>query len=205
MTIGRNHNNNQSPITLVAALGNPGAQYETTRHNIAWQMVEKLSFFPDLEWQQKFRGEYTSISIVGRKVYFLAPLTYMNRSGQSVLPIMQYFKIPLEELLVVHDDLELDFGVLGFKNGGGLAGHNGLRSIAAALGTRDFKRFRLGISRPSHSDITSYVLGDFSPGEQVLLPTYLEEAAKCLEECLTEDFDTMIGKYRKHSVIEVID
>jgi PTH1 family peptidyl-tRNA hydrolase len=199
------NNSNHSPITLVAALGNPGTQYETTRHNIAWQMIEKLSFFPDLEWQQKFRGEYTAISIEGRKVNFLAPLTFMNRSGQSVLPIMQYFKIPLEELLVVHDELELDFGVLGFKKGGGLAGHNGLRSIAATLGTRDFKRFRLGISRPPHSDITSYVLGNFSPDEQVLLPTYLEEAAKLLEECLTEDFDTMIRKYRKHSVIEVID
>jgi peptidyl-tRNA hydrolase, PTH1 family len=192
---------NDSPITLVMALGNPGAQYAATRHNIAWQMIEKLSFFDELDWLQKFKGEYSSMVIAGRKVYFLAPLTYMNLSGQSLLPMMQFFKIPMEEVLVIHDELELDFGVLSFKQGGGLAGHNGLRSIADVLGTRDFKRMRLGISRPTHPDITSYVLGNFSPGEQAILPTYLEEAAKVLEICLTEGFDSMLKKYRKQNLL----
>jgi PTH1 family peptidyl-tRNA hydrolase len=192
---------NDSPITLVMALGNPGAQYAATRHNIAWQMIEKLSFFDELDWQQKFKGEYSSTVIAGRKAYFLAPLTYMNLSGQSLLPMMQFFKIPMEEVLVIHDELELDFGVLSFKQGGGLAGHNGLRSIADVLGTRDFKRLRLGISRPTHPDITSYVLGNFSPGEQAILPTYLEEAAKVLEICLTEGFDSMLKKYRKQNLL----
>ncbi|HLP45185.1 MAG TPA: aminoacyl-tRNA hydrolase [Candidatus Deferrimicrobium sp.] len=190
-----------SSITLVAALGNPGNQYAATRHNIAQQLIEKLSFFPELEWQHKFKGEYSSIVIGGRKVYFLAPLTYMNLSGESLQPMMQFFRIPLEEVLVIHDELELDFGVLGFKQGGGLAGHNGLRSIAAVLGTRDFKRMRLGISRPAHTDITSYVLGNFSPGEQAILPTYLEEAAKILEICLVEDFNSIVKKYRKQNLL----
>lgn len=191
-----------SPISLVAVLGNPGAQYEATRHNIAWQMVEHLSFFNDLDWKEKFKGEYASVSINGGKVYFLAPLTYMNRSGDSVLPMMQFFKIPMEEILVVHDELELDFGVLGFKQGGGLAGHNGLRSIASVLGTRDFKRLRLGISRPSHGDITSYVLGNFSSDERAVLPTFLEGAAELLEKCLAEDFDVMAERYRKEKIIK---
>lgn len=191
-----------SPISLVAVLGNPGAQYEKTRHNIAWQMVEYLSFFDDLNWKEKFKGEYTTASIDGRKVYFLAPLTYMNRSGESLLAMMQFFKIPMEEVLVVHDELELDFGVLGFKQGGGLAGHNGLRSITSVLGTRDFKRLRLGISRPSHSDITSYVLGNFSPDETAVLPTFLEGAADLLEKCLTEDFAVMAKQYRKEKLLE---
>lgn len=189
-------------VTLVAVLGNPGVQYERTRHNIAWQMMEYLSFFDDLAWQQKFKGEYASISMEGRKVYFLAPQTYMNRSGDSLLPMMQFFKIPVEEILVVHDELEMDFGVMGFKQDGGLAGHNGLRSVSGVLGTRDFKRMRLGISRPSHSDITSYVLGGFSEDERAVLPTFLEEAAKLLELCLVSDFDTMAKEYKKKTIIE---
>jgi len=200
-----NNSNNGSPISLVAVLGNPGTQYETTRHNIAWQMVEYLSFFDDLDWKEKFKGEYASVSIDGDKVYFLAPQTYMNRSGDSLLPMMQFFKIPMEEILVVHDELELDFGVLGFKQGGGLAGHNGLRSIASVLGTRDFKRLRLGISRPSHSDITSYVLGKFSMDERAVLPTFLEGAANLLEKCLSEDFVVMARQYRKEKIIEGVE
>lgn len=193
--------NRNSSITMVAALGNPGNQYSATRHNIAQQMIEKLSFLPELDWQHKFKGEYSTYILGGRKVYFLVPLTYMNLSGESLVPMMQFFKIPMEEILIVHDELELDFGVLGFKQGGGLAGHNGLRSIAAALGTQDFKRMRLGISRPAHTDITSYVLGNFSPGEQAILPTYLEEAAKILEICLMEEFDNILKKYRKQNLL----
>ena len=193
--------NTNTPITLVAALGNHGNQYETTRHNIAWQMVRFLPFYDELEWKRKFNGEYASIVIDNRKIFFLKPHTYMNLSGQSLVPMMQFFNIEIEQVLVIHDDLELDFGVLGFKGGGGLGGHNGLRSVAAALGTRDFKRMRLGISRPPHSDITSYVLGNFSPDERAVLPTFLEEASELLETCLTDDFDAMVKKYRKKDTI----
>jgi PTH1 family peptidyl-tRNA hydrolase len=193
--------NSDDSITLVAALGNHGNQYETTRHNIAWQMIRFLPFYDDLDWKRKFKGEYASILLDNRKIFFLKPHTYMNLSGQSLVPMMQYFNIEIEQVLVIHDELELDFGILGFKNGGGLGGHNGLRSVTAALGTRDFKRMRLGISRPPHSDITSYVLGNFSPDEQAVLPTYLEDAAELLETCLTNDFDTMVKKYRKIDTI----
>lgn len=193
----------ETSIALVIALGNPGIQYENTRHNIAWQMIEKLAFFNELEWKRKFKGEYAPFSIEGRKVFFLVPLTYMNRSGLSLLALMQFYKIGMEQILVVHDELELDFGVFGFKNGGGLAGHNGLRSIAATLGTRNFKRMRLGISRPTHSDITSYVLNNFSFDEQAVLPVYLEETAKVLELCLVEDFDLMVKKYHKKDTLDL--
>jgi PTH1 family peptidyl-tRNA hydrolase len=200
-----NHRNNNSgsSIVLVAALGNPGNQYETTRHNIAWQMVEYLLFYNDFVWKQKFRGEYASISLDDRKVFFLEPQTYMNRSGLSLLSIMQFYKIEMGDVLVIHDELELDFGVLGFKEGGGLAGHNGLRSVAECLGTRNFKRMRLGISRPTYSDITTYVLGNFSNDEQAVLPIYLEKAAKLLEMCLREDFDSMVKKYGKKDTLSL--
>ena len=187
---------------LAAALGNPGSRYESTRHNIAWQLLEYLSFYDDLDWRNKFKGEYAEYVLSGEKIFFLKPLTYMNRSGDSIREILAFFKIALEDVLVIHDDLELDFGVIGFKKNGGLAGHNGLRSTAASLGTRDFNRLRLGISRPSHSDITSYVLGDFSGDEQAVLPTYLEEAAGLLARCLSDGFDSMVEEFRKKRIIE---
>jgi PTH1 family peptidyl-tRNA hydrolase len=186
---------------LVAALGNPGSQYERSRHNIAWQMLEKLSFYDELEWRNKFKGEFAVHSRSGEKIFFLKPFTYMNRSGESIREITGFFKISIEDILVVHDELELDFGVAGFKQNGGLAGHNGLRSIAASLGTREFDRLRLGISRPAHRDITSYVLGNFSEEEQTFLPFYSEAAANLLELCLIEGFDSVKDQYKKKRLI----
>lgn len=192
-----------SEILLVAALGNIGNQYETTRHNIAWQLIEYLSFYNELSWQEKFNGLYATYNLEGKKIYFIKPQTYMNLSGKSVGPLMHFFKIEPAQLLVIHDELELEFGVTGFKTGGGLAGHNGLRSVSQVLGTRDFQRMRMGIGRPPHPDITSYVLGNFTPDEQIELPTYLEKAAGILEECLAAaSFDNMVKKHRKTRVLQ---
>jgi PTH1 family peptidyl-tRNA hydrolase len=125
----------------------------------------------------------------------------MNLSGESIAAAMRFFKLDIGDLLVIHDDLELDFGVMSYKKGGGLAGHNGLRSVAACLGTRDFNRLRMGISKPSHGDITPYVLGQFSEDEQAVLPTFLEATAKILEDNLTKDIDSLVKKYNKHPII----
>ena len=189
---------------LIAALGNPGPEYFFTHHNIAWQMIEYLSFFPDIKWNSKFNSLYAIFKseLTGNKNhYLLKPLTFMNQSGQSVQALMQFFKIDLEELLVIHDEIELDFGILGYKKGGGLAGHNGLRSVTSCLGTRNFNRLRLGISRPSHDDITSYVLGEFSKTEQKELPFFLEESARILEENLREDMEDLAKKYKKYNIL----
>lgn len=189
-------------IKLVAALGNPGIQYADTRHNIGWMVLEYLSFADDLHWQRKFNGHYSGVNIGERKVFFLKPETYMNLSGQCLLPMVEFFKLEVEEILVLHDDLELPFGTLGFKQGGGLAGHNGLRSVAAALESRDFNRLRLGISRPAHSDITSYVLSSFSGDEEAVLPLFLEGAARLLEQSLSEEFRIFTLKYKKEKIIQ---
>jgi PTH1 family peptidyl-tRNA hydrolase len=125
----------------------------------------------------------------------------MNLSGQSVQALMQFYKIDLDDLLVIHDDIELDFGIMGFKKGGGLGGHNGLRSVSSCLGTRDFSRLRLGISRPDHDDITSYVLGEFSRTEQTELPFFLEASARILEENFLEDIKDLLKKYKKHHIL----
>jgi PTH1 family peptidyl-tRNA hydrolase len=188
-------------IKLIVALGNPGQKYATTRHNIGWQLLEHLSFFNSLSWQTKFKGEYATHSISGEKLFLLKPQTYMNLSGESVQPLSHFFKIKFDEIIVIHDDIELDFGITGFKTGGGLAGHNGLRSVANSLGTREFKRMRLGISRPPHGKVEAYVLSNFSEDEKIVLPTYLSKAAQLLEQSLVENFDLVEKKYKKEMLL----
>jgi PTH1 family peptidyl-tRNA hydrolase len=174
-------------IRLAVFLGNPGREYERTRHNLAWLTADALSFTPDLVWQKKFKGETAQHRTAAGIVYLLKPATFMNVSGESVLPAARFYKIAPEELLVVHDDIELPFGEAAFRKGGGLAGHNGLRSISKVLGTPEFYRFRLGVSRPARGSVSAHVLGRFSPEEEISLPPYLEAAAKFLERALTED------------------
>jgi PTH1 family peptidyl-tRNA hydrolase len=196
-----NQTKNTRMIKLIVALGNPGQKYALTRHNIAWQLLEHLSFYHNLNWQTKFKGEYSTHSIGSEKIFFLKPQTYMNLSGESVQPFVHFFKIKFDEILVIHDDIELDFGIVGFKTGGGLAGHNGLRSVANSLGTRDFKRMRLGISRPPHGKVEAYVLSNFSDDEKIVLPIYLGKAANLLEQCLNEDFNTIENKFNKENLL----
>lgn len=188
-------------IRLVAALGNPGNEYSKTRHNIAWQFIEYLSFYDELRWISKFNSEYSTITLNSEKIYFIKPQTYMNRSGDGILALMNYFKIADNEIIVAHDELELDFGTISLKSGGGLAGHNGLRSIVANLGIRDFYRFRLGISRPAQGgNITNYVLGNFDSSEKDLLPDYFEKSANILESVLTNGFKNYEKKYKKFKI-----
>jgi len=189
-------------IKLITSLGNPGRQYVSTRHNIGWMVLDYFSFYSSLNWQKKFKGEFASISINGEKIILLKPETYMNKSGESVQAAMQFFKIKKEEILILHDCLELDFGIVSIKNGGGLAGHNGLRSITSSLGTKEFKRVRLGISKPSHGDISSYVLGKFSEDENAHLPLFLKGAAEVVETILDKGFDSTERIYRKKRIIE---
>ncbi len=189
-------------IRLIAALGNPGYEYVKTRHNIAWQAIEYLDIYDQMNWTDKFSSEFASMTIESEKIYFIKPQTYMNRSGDGIAALMNYFKISHSEILVMHDELELDFGTVSLKNGGGLAGHNGLRSIAANLGTRDFYRYRLGISRPpSGSNITNYVLGGFTSEEQVQLPDYFEESARIIEKILIHGIGNYERKYKKFKTL----
>ena len=189
-------------IKLIAALGNPGPEYLSSRHNAAWQLIEHLSFFEELKWQEKFNGTMADFRNGDEKIHIILPKTFMNKSGSSIAAAANFYKITPEEILVIHDDLELNFGIVGFKYGGGLGGHNGLRSITSSLGTRDFNRFRIGISRPDHKDITSYVLGKFNKEEQADLPFLLSESASILELNFELDFKELDLKHRKIKIIE---
>ncbi|MGL1891519.1 MAG: aminoacyl-tRNA hydrolase [Spirochaetaceae bacterium] len=148
-------------IKMVVFLGNKGKQYERTRHNIGWLFQKSLN--NDQQTTSKFNALYYKDS---DGIINILPGTLMNKSGESVVKAMQFFKINTDEILVVHDDLETTFGSFKLKNGGGLAGHNGLRSIATLTGKQDFHRLALGISRPIHGSVSSYVLGRFNEQEE---------------------------------------
>jgi PTH1 family peptidyl-tRNA hydrolase len=151
---------------LVAGLGNPGREYERTRHNVGWLVADELARRHDGSFRSKFSGQLAEIRAGDLRLAVLKPETYMNVSGKSVGAAARVFKLPVDSLLVVHDDVDLEPGRLQARLGGGLAGHNGLRSIAAALGTPDFLRLRIGVGRPGRGDrrpVADYVLSDFEP------------------------------------------
>ena len=151
---------------LVAGLGNPGRQYEHTRHNVGWLLVDELARRHGGSFRGKFSGQLAEIRLEELRLALLKPETYMNVSGRSIGAACKFFKVDPADLLVVHDDVDLEPGRLQARFGGGLAGHNGLRSIAQSLGTNDFLRLRIGVGRPGRGDrrsVADYVLNDFEP------------------------------------------
>ncbi|MBO7419761.1 MAG: aminoacyl-tRNA hydrolase [Spirochaetaceae bacterium] len=204
-------------ISVVAFLGNYGREYEKTRHNAAWIFEEALPFASKLNWQSKFKGQFAvldraviqemSESICGKqiksaaaeegKVYFLKPETYMNLSGESIGALASFYKIKPEEVLVIHDELELAPGTVSLKWSGGLGGHNGLRSTKAVLGTADFWRIRIEIGRPDHSDIAGYVLSPFSSDEQIILSQIFPQLSSLLVQALCKNPDTLLKDWQK--------
>jgi PTH1 family peptidyl-tRNA hydrolase len=149
---------------LVAGLGNPGREYEQTRHNLGWLVVDELARRYNGSFRAKFSGQLAEVRLADGKLALLKPETYMNESGRSIAAAARFFKVEPGALLVVHDDVDLEPERLQARLGGGLAGHNGLRSIAQALGTNDFLRLRVGVGRPGRGDrrsVSDYVLSRF--------------------------------------------
>ncbi len=155
-------------MLLVVGLGNPGREHARNRHNAGWMVVDELARRHGGSWRGKFSGQMTEVRIGDGRLALLKPETYMNDSGRSVGPAAAFFKLEPDEVLVVHDEGDFDLGRLELKVGGGLAGHNGLRSIAQQLGTQDFLRLRIGVGRPERGDrrpLADWVLADFEPHE----------------------------------------
>jgi PTH1 family peptidyl-tRNA hydrolase len=155
---------------LVVGLGNPGREYARNRHNVGWLVVEELARRHDGSWRSKFSGQLAEVRIDGHKVALLKPETYMNDSGRSVQAALRFYKLEPDAVLVVHDESDLEAGRLQVRPGGGLAGHNGLRSVAKHLGGPDFLRLRVGVGRPGRGDpraLADYVLSDFEPHDDV--------------------------------------
>jgi len=155
---------------LVAGLGNPGREYARNRHNVGWMVVEELARRHGGSWRGKFNGQLAEVRIDGHKIALLKPETFMNESGRSIKAATSFFKLDPDAVLVVHDEGDFDLGRLQVRLGGGLAGHNGLRSIAQHLGTPGFMRLRVGVGRPERGDprqLADYLLSDFRPHEDV--------------------------------------
>lgn len=162
---------------LVVGLGNPGAEYERTRHNVGFMAVQHLAG-ADAVWKKEKNALTAGVSVQGRRFIFVRPQTYMNNSGIAVLALMTFYKIPLENLIVIHDDMDLKVGTLREKTGGGSAGHNGIRSIDAAVG-RDYRRIRIGIGHPRDRGLpinpADWVLGRFSDAEMNAINAVISE------------------------------
>jgi PTH1 family peptidyl-tRNA hydrolase len=188
---------------LIIGVGNPGKKYENTRHNVAWMVINALSFNSKLIWKEKFKGVYSEHKNSEDRWYILKPQTFMNLSGESVRPMMDFFKIDMKNILVIHDELDLNYGVIAFKNGGGLAGHNGLKSITEHTSTQDYKRLRVGIGRPMSQDVSSHVLSPFSAVESYKLDEYLKLTASAVEQMMINGFDKVSNLYNKKQLIEV--
>jgi peptidyl-tRNA hydrolase, PTH1 family len=155
---------------LVVGLGNPGREYATTRHNVGFMVADELARRHGGSWRSKFSGEVADVRVDGARLALLKPQTYMNESGRSAAAAAKFYKVDAEDLLAVHDEVDLDLGRMQARLGGGLAGHNGLRSVASALRTPEFLRLRIGVGRPERGDprpVSDWVLSPFEPDVDV--------------------------------------
>lgn len=173
-------------IRAIVGLGNPGPRYAGTRHNVGFMVVDELARRGGAAWQSKFKGRYAKAWLAERELWLVEPETFMNLSGECVQPFAAFFRLAPEEILVVHDELDLAFGTLRLKRGGGHGGHNGLRSLVDRLGSRDFARLRVGIGRPDKGDVAGYVLAPFSSEERGWLQGMVDDAADAALGCVRE-------------------
>jgi PTH1 family peptidyl-tRNA hydrolase len=175
---------------LVAGLGNPGREYERTRHNLGWLVLDELARRHSGSWRSKFSGSFAEVRLGDLRLGLLKPETYMNESGRAVGEAARFYKVEPEGLLVVHDDVDLEPGRLQARAGGGLAGHNGLRSLAQHLGSQEFERLRIGVGRPGRGDprsISDWVLSSFAPEDDV--ESLIAKAADAVETIAPEGLE----------------
>lgn len=170
-----------TPIACLVGLGNPGPKYEDTRHNVGFWLVDRLArrYGAVMRAENKFGGEIARIRTPVGECWLLKPMTYMNNSGRAVSALAKFYKIPLAQILVAHDELDMAPGIMRIKQGGGHGGHNGLRDIVSAMGGKDFPRVRIGIGHPGHKDaVSDYVLSRPYKAEQELIERGLDEVER---------------------------
>lgn len=184
---------------LVVGLGNPGPSYAGNRHNVGFMVADLLATRVGGRFKaHKGRADLIEGRLVGVRVLLAKPKTYMNASGGPAASLRDFFKVPVERILCVHDELDVDFGRLRLKRGGGAGGHNGLRSLDSALGSRDYLRVRVGIGRPpGRQDPADYVLKDFSAAERKELPLEVDRAADAVEALLTGTLEAAQNTYHQ--------
>jgi PTH1 family peptidyl-tRNA hydrolase len=184
-------------LRLVVGLGNPGATYAGNRHNVGFMVLDVLAERAGGRFRShKGRADVVEGRLAGARVVLAKPRSFMNVSGGPVAAVRSFFSVPVESVIVVHDDLDLPFGVLRLKRGGGDGGHNGLRSISASLSSKEYMRVRFGISRPpGRQDPADYVLRDFSVAERKELPLELDRAADAVEALLSQGLEAAQNRF----------
>lgn len=184
-------------MKLIVGLGNPGKQYENTRHNIGFNVIDKLSLNLDIRLDQaKHKGIFGMGFVDGEKVLLLKPLTFMNLSGEAIRAVLDYYQIPIEDLVVIYDDLDLPVGRIRLRQKGSAGGHNGIKSTIAHLGTQNFNRIRVGIDRPmSGMSVSDYVLSRFSNDEQKLLEAVIDKCADACKSTIKKPFLQVMNEF----------
>ena len=185
---------------LVAGLGNPGREYAATRHNVGFMVADELARRLGGSWRAKFSGDLAEVRLNGLRLALLKPQTFMNESGGSVGAAARFFKVEPEDLVVVHDEVDLEPGRLQARLGGGLAGHNGLRSVAQHLGTPEFGRLRIGVGRPERGDprpVADFVLSEFSP--ELDVGSLVARAADAVESVATEGLEEAQNRFNERA------
>lgn len=180
-------------MKLVVGLGNPGKQYQNTRHNMGFMIVDK--FLGDVKWSNKFNGLYYEENIAGEKFVFLKPQSYMNLSGGVVAKFASYYKIDAHDILVIHDDLDLPVGKFRIKIASSSGGHNGIKDIIACLGTNEFVRLKVGVSHQTHGDTKDYVLGVLSKSENAAVFDNFDKFCDIIKNYEYANITMLMNKY----------
>lgn len=185
-------------MKLIVGLGNPGEEYENTRHNIGYIFIDNFADSLGIKIEKKkFNGLYAETIINGEKVILVKPLSYMNLSGEVVIKFVNFYKINVEDILVISDDLDLEVGKIRLRPQGSSGGHNGLKNIALHLNTEEFKRLRIGISNNKLIDTKDYVLGKFSKENREIIDSIKDDINSLLNDFIVMDFDKLMCKYNK--------
>jgi len=185
---------------LIVGLGNPEPRYAANRHNVGFMAADALceSTYPPPVWSDGFKGRVTTIRVGTQRCVVLKPMTFMNRSGDSVQPAAAYHRVPAEQIVVLHDEIDFPYARVAIKEGGGHGGHNGLRDIFRALGSRDFVRVRIGVGRPVHGEVADYVLSNFSSEENAELDDLLSRSSKAAQAVLTDGVRAAMNTFNTH-------
>lgn len=186
-------------MKLIVGLGNPGKDYINTRHNIGFMVIDNFCEKHNLSINSnKFMGLYVQTTIKGEKVIFLKPQKYMNLSGEVVREYINYFKIDINDILIINDDLDIQLGKYKLKSKGSSGGHNGLRNIGEKIGSYDFKRLKIGISNNKQIDTKNYVLGKFNEDEKIILKNIINISENIINDFVDINFDLLMTKYNNN-------
>ena len=187
-------------MKIIAGLGNPGAEYAHTKHNVGFMLVDVLAEkLGAASWKEDFFSALTEVRIGGEKVFLVKPLTYMNNSGEALGPMLSYYKLDVDDLVVVHDDMDIPAGMVRIRRKGSSGGHNGIKSIIAHVGSEDFARVRIGIGRPPAGwTVIHHVLAPFSTEDAPKIRAAIDYLLPAVESIVTDGVDFAMNRYNPH-------